>query len=133
MLRKPTSILELSGAFKINPSRGRARENEPETDDELGDAPEHLSAEVRACWDEIVKYSHKGTLSSNDRILVEHGARLLQRLRASNWQVDPKIYIRFEAFLARMGMTPVDRSKVSVLKKKKVDDGTDEFARKKAA
>lgn len=39
--RKPGNVLELKGAFKRNPARGKARENEPKPNGEIGDPPTH--------------------------------------------------------------------------------------------
>jgi hypothetical protein len=38
--RKPTNLLEMSGALKKNPKRGKAREGEPRPDASLGAPPE---------------------------------------------------------------------------------------------
>lgn len=126
--RAPTNVLALRGAFKKDPARGRARADEPEADGEIGDPPEHLSAEARACWVEIVGLAHAGTLSRGDRLIVEHGAQLLAQLRADDWRVHPTLLVRWEGFLGRLGLTPADRSKVSVRKGKPAADPLDEFA-----
>lgn len=60
--RKPSNILELNGAFKRNPARGKARENEPVPNGEIGDPPNHLPANVAECWREIVGFAHPGVL-----------------------------------------------------------------------
>ena len=125
--RKPTSILQLKGAFAHNPDRGRERENEPEPVGEIGEPPEHMGAEAAACWREIVSLSHKGTLCASDRLLLEHGAEILALLRQEKWVVPPAIMVRFEYMLGKFGMTPADRSRVSVAKTKPVADPIDEF------
>jgi hypothetical protein len=38
--RKPTKLLEITGALRKNPARGRAREGEPQPAGDLGDPPE---------------------------------------------------------------------------------------------
>jgi hypothetical protein len=113
--RKPSNILELNGAFKRNPSRGKARENEPKPEGEIGDPPDHLPADVAGCWREIVGISHPGVLCKADRLIVEHAARILALQRERNW-TDRALLTRFEAVLGKLGMSPADRSKVAVIK-----------------
>jgi hypothetical protein len=127
--RTPTNVLELRGSLKKHPDRARERENEPDATDEIGDPPDWFSPEQDACWREIVSLAHPGTLSQADRLIVEHGAHLLAELRAEQWKVHPTLLIRWEGFLAKLGMTPSDRSKVSsTLKGKPSADPLDEFA-----
>lgn len=63
--RKPTAILELNGAFKNHPARGRARANEPKPDPDLGLPPGRLTKNEKAAWCEI---------AVGDLIFNEHGA-----------------------------------------------------------
>lgn len=122
-------MLALRGSFKKNPDRGRARDDEPVPDGDIGEPPEWLSAERASCWREIVSLAHAGTLSRGDRLIVEHGAQLLSQLRADDWQVHPTLLIRWEGFLSKLGMTPADRSKVAVkVRPKDHADPLDEFA-----
>lgn len=116
--RKPTNVLELKGAFKKDPQRAATRENEPEPQGEIGDPPNHLSVDERKCWVEIVSMCHAGTLCAADRLVVEHGARILWALRSAEEYVDTKLMARLEAVLGKLGLTPADRSKVQVLKPK---------------
>lgn len=126
--RTPSNVLTLRGSDKKHPERARARSNEPKPDEEIGPAPGHLPSAARICWDEIVRLAHPGTLCSSDRLIVEHGSQLLSELRASDWKVHPTLLIRWEGFLAKLGMTPSDRSKVSVMKSKPDADPLDEFS-----
>lgn len=115
--RKPSNILELNGAFKRNPSRGRARENEPVPIGEIGDPPDHMPSNVAECWREIVGFAHPGVLCKADRLIVEHAARILSSLRADQWRGNPALLNRFEVVLGKLGMSPADRSRVSIFKK----------------
>lgn len=124
--RKPTNVLELAGAFKKNPDRGRDRENEPDTDGEIGDPPEWLNESEKTCWLELVGLCHEGVLCAADRPFMEYGARVWAQLRDSD-EIDPKLGIRFETVCARLGMTPADRSKVSGKKKDAGKDPYSEF------
>lgn len=127
--RTPSNVLDMRGSFKKHPDRARERAGEPEATDDIGDPPDWFSPEQDACWREIVALAHAGTLSQADRLIVEHGANLLAQLRASDWEVHPTLLIRWEGFLAKLGMTPSDRSKVSAALKPKANaDPLDEFA-----
>jgi phage terminase small subunit len=114
--RKPTSVLQLRGAFAKNPARLRGRENEPQPTDLIGEPPAHLPPAAAACWVEITSLAHAGTLCRADRILMEHVARILAMLRERNWDVDSALMIRLERGLACLGLTPSDRSRVTATK-----------------
>lgn len=75
--RKLSNILELTGAFKRNPSRGRARENERTSNGEIGDPPDHMPAKVSECWRRNCEISAAGVLCRADRLIVEHAATTL--------------------------------------------------------
>jgi hypothetical protein len=49
--RKPTRLLEISGAFKKDPQR--RRNHEPIPSGPLGDPPGFLPEPVKACWREL--------------------------------------------------------------------------------
>lgn len=124
MARTPTNVLELHGAFAHNPQRAREREGEPPTGAGIGEPPEGLTGDDLTHWHEIVRYAPKNVLCEYDRLHVEHMARLLTRLRRDKNYTDTKTHLRFEAGLARLGMTPADRSRVKVIK----EDGDNPFA-----
>jgi len=114
--RTPTNVLDLKGAFKHNPDRGRARADEPVPVGELVDPPAEMPQEVVARWREIVRLAHKGVLCEVDALIVEQTAYLLHLLRTEKWNVPAPIMGRYEACLGKLGMTPADRSKVSAMK-----------------
>ena len=125
--RKPSNVLALNGSFKKHPDRARERGREPQPAGDIGDPPDHLSEGARACWIELVAFCHEGVLCAADRLFLEYGARVLWQLRSSE-EIDPKLAIRFEVVCARLGMTPADRSKVSVQKSVGEKDPYGEFA-----
>lgn len=120
--RKPSNVLELKGAFSKNPKRGAARANEPDPVGDIGEAPAYLDENEKACWYEIVKMCHAGSLCAADALIVEHGARVLAALRANPIYEDVKLMVRLEATLGKLGLTPADRSKVQVVKAKEVEN-----------
>lgn len=68
--RKPTNIHKLSNAFKKNPKRGKARENEPAPPGGIGACPQWLRDWKKECaeiWDEYVADSAPGVLTSSDK------------------------------------------------------------------
>lgn len=126
--RTPTNVLALKGAFAHNPDRGRARAAEPEPVGEIGDPPDHLDELARDAWRELVKHAHAGVLCAADRPFMEYAAKVWAQIKASP-EVDPKLGIRFESIIGRLGMSPADRSKVSAIKPRDgKDDPLAEFA-----
>jgi len=119
--RKPSNVLALKGSFAKNPKRAVAREHEPEPVGDIGDVPDHLSEKEKSCWREILKLCHSGSLCSSDRLVIEHGARILAALRASEEYSDTKLMVRLEATLGRLGLSPGDRSRVHITKANPVE------------
>lgn len=107
--RKPTEVLELTGAFRRNPQR--KREVGAKSEKGLGTPPAHLSAAETACWREVVGNAPAGVLTSADRPLVEIVARLMARFR-EDWLKGSEFAILLQC-LVRLGWTPSDRSKVA--------------------
>jgi len=135
--RKPSALLELSGAYRKNPSRRRPPAPEPAGP--LGDPPERLQGEARMFWYEIVNALAAGVLTCADRWCVELAAMtmakavripdpavVLELARAAELSAEEtKTQIRQQAMtgahwtllrslLGAMGMTPADRSKLSI-------------------
>lgn len=115
--RTPTEILERRGAFKHDPQRGRARDGEPSDLQELGDPPAHITGNVLDAWCDIVNASHEGVLSDADSIALEMAAHLLAGFRAKPESFAVSKLTRLEGLLSKFGMTPADRSRVTVRSK----------------
>ncbi len=113
---KPTKILELSGAFKHDPARGRARANEPVPNGPLGRAPTYMSVECKKIWKEILATTVEGVLTEQDRISVELLVTLISKLRSGTLKT-PEMAV-LSGLLSKMGLTPADRSRVHVEPKK---------------
>lgn len=127
--RKPSNILKASGAFTKNPSRGRARADEPEVRGELGEPPERMTEAQREYWNELKGYMHLGVCAENDRPAFTTLVFMYEALWKSDCEVS--VMVAFLKALAYFGMTPADRSRVKVTNKPKVDDPWDEFGGKK--
>ena len=112
--RTPTNILDARGAFKTHPERKKDRANEPTDLPALGDAPQSFTEDQKRAWSDIVTGCPAGVLKSSDAISVEIAARMLAQLRMG--MLDSKLYGQLNGLLAKFGMNPSDRSKVSVPK-----------------
>ena len=108
--RKPTRILELNGAFKMHP--GRRRDREPQPAGPLGIPPGRMNADEVALWNEIEASCAPGVLKVSDRWSVEIAAKLMLRVTQGTAKGSHLTVLR--SLLAAMGMTPGDRSKLSV-------------------
>lgn len=107
--RKPTNVLELTGAFKKNPQRTRT---DAESAGELSAAPPHINGAVLNAWNEITRYAPRDVLTESDRLSIELAANLLAQFRDDPIEFTAAKLVRLEALLGKFGMTPADRSKV---------------------
>ena len=116
--RTPTAKLELTGAFKQNPSRGRARANEPKVNTPLGQPPAEFNDAEKATWFELKRIAPAKVLTGADRWLVEVCCKIMTRLRregiGGRYGVTVGEVAQLMQGLSRMGLTPADRSKISV-------------------
>lgn len=130
--RKPTATLELTGAFKKNPQRAAARKGEPKPSGPLGAPPDYLSETERACWNELSELSPAGVLTNADRPLVELGSRLWAKIRedgiGGKYGVTVGEIAQYKDCLIRMGLTPVDRSKINLAPNEEQKNEFEEFA-----
>jgi len=115
--RKPTAQLELVGAFDKNPQR--TRNSEPMCDEEVIQPPVELDEDALVAWNFLVECSVPGILTRLDSTYLA----LVAKAVAKAWQPDAKIDEMYKAgnMLGKLGMTPSDRSKVVVPRKKEVN------------
>lgn len=107
--RKPTAVLELKGAFKKDPARGKARVNEPKPDGSVGDPPTELGDAEKKLWRELAEV---GTwLTNGDRLILEIACRLMVLFRLN--QIDGGGISKLITALSKLGFSPTDRSKVN--------------------
>lgn len=109
--RKPTALLELSGAYKKNPQRRQSRASEPQPREALGPRVEKLNKLQAACWDRIVALAPPGVLKSSDEAIVELTARLWATVKGGD--ATAAEVTQFRACLQQLGMTPASRSLVA--------------------
>lgn len=114
--RKPTAILELNGAFDHNPARKRP--NEPKQSRPLGDPPGRLPESAVEYWHELVDMVPPGVLTRSDRWAVELAAVTMSRFAIGDEIAASELNL-LRSLLAALGLTPADRSKLSVPTEKK--------------
>lgn len=118
--RTPTQMKETSGAFKHDPQR--RPQNEPTPKAGIGPAPESLSEYERECWDELNQIIFPGLLGDSDRWAVERCVKLMAKSRLEPDNFTGQNENSLIKFLAAFGMTPADRSRVSVMDTKKTEN-----------
>ena len=106
--RTPTQVLKIRGSFEKHPERAKEREGEPTQWEPLGEPPQHLDEAHQARWREIAGWAP--WLGDTDRPLVESTCHLWMAIR--NGTAKSADYALLTANLSKLGMTPVDRSKV---------------------
>jgi hypothetical protein len=123
--RKPTALLEASGAFDHNPSRRRDREGEPIPEGPLGDPPAEWAdgaakgngryQTLIAIWHELIAQAPFGVLSCMDRMHVEATCYLMHKIRRASAGVGKATsgdYAQLNRNLSQMGLIPSERSRV---------------------
>ena len=113
--RKPTKILEQTGAFKKHPERKRT--GEPVASGSLSYMPpDHLDEREQAMWHEIVSIVPPGVLTNADALIVESLAVLWTRYRIDKSEMPPALISRIDIQMGRLGLSPADRAKLTVEK-----------------
>jgi len=111
--RKPTNVLRLSGAFDKDPQRGVARANEPQNLECVGEPPERLNDQQLKAWNEIIENSPYGVLTKGDRHTLELTSVLLTEFWVLGANMKGTHMSMLNTLLAKMGMNPSDRSRVT--------------------
>jgi phage terminase small subunit len=124
---KPTRLLELSGTLKDHPGRYANRNTEPKPDQPLGIAPTYMTKEQKKIWKELAGMVVPGVLTKSDRWAVEMAVTLISQLRDGT--INGQKMSILTGLLARLGLTPSDRSKVNVVppKQETKEDGWADF------
>jgi hypothetical protein len=112
--RKPTAVLELTGAFRKNPKR---RRTEPVPTGPLGEPPEHFTIEQAQVWHELAGACSPGVLTASDRLLVEIAAVMMLQFRKQGAHTKRGDLNLLISILSRMGMSPADRLRLGVAKR----------------
>jgi len=126
--RKPSKILERSGAFRHNPQRRRR--------DARGvgtlppEAPMHLelTRHEALAWKELVAVIPPGVVTDSERFVVEMAARIVGRVRKTG-EYSPALLGQLRLYLGSLGLTPSDRARLAVPEEDPGADGFEEFSR----
>jgi hypothetical protein len=124
--RKPTAILEASGAFDHDPQRRRAREGEPVPEGPLGEPPAEWLELAKAgnpkyvkyveIWHRLAAQAQFGVLSSMDRTFTKQTVDLEYRLDRGMAGHGPPLTAgeqsQLNKNLGQMGCIPSERSRV---------------------
>lgn len=123
----PKSVHILKGSDKVNPARMKARENEPENTHPLGEPQKELSKIEKKYWNQIKEDSIDGVLGRADRIAVSLAAKLMAIVYSPEGGTAAQTS-QLIKLLSQFGMTPADRSKLSIEPvKKHAPSGWDSF------
>ena len=119
--RKPAKVLELSGAFRKNPARKKAREGELRIETPLGPPPAEWvekAANSQRCkdlldaWHQFIAQDVLRVLNSSHRVLVESSWYLLYKIRQASKGLGKATsgdFAQLNANIGAMGQRP-DRS-----------------------
>jgi len=111
--RKPSNILEMTGAYKKNPQRKRP--NKPKAKRGISiDPPETFEPDQKQAWKDIIERCPDKVLMNSDELTVEMASVMLARFRQDGAQTPSHILTRLDIILDRMGMTPSGREKLTV-------------------
>ena len=104
--------MDTRGAFLQNPRL--KHDDAPTSTVPLGDPPAHLSHEEQDIWIEVSEQLLPGVGKESDRIAFEALVILIGRMRFGLLKATE--LVAMVSLCARFGMTPADRSKISVEK-----------------
>lgn len=111
-LPQPSKVLEMRGAHRKHPERKRKHEPVPRAG--IGPAPRHLTPGQAAIWDEIVGITPAGVLGDSDRVSLESLVKLVDDMRQDFSKFTGSKMSQMISLLARFGLTPADRTRISV-------------------
>lgn len=117
--RTPTNVLELRGAYKKDPQRKRKNEPKPAAGiGKFSDGP----VDLPEIWDEVVAQTVPGVMTVSDRIALEALCRLIADIRNNPAELSVGKITAMVSLLGRFGLTPADRSKVTIPEEKPEDE-----------
>jgi hypothetical protein len=105
--RKPTAVLEATGAYEKHPERRVERENEPEVNGPIGQPPEYFDANHRKVWFELIRKAPAGVLALSDALNLEIATRLTVKMRLAPARM-PKWMSMLGKVLKTLGWEAID-------------------------
>ena len=131
--RISTATQEAKGAFRKDPQRKSLRSDlgpdgkyKPLCTSPIGAAPKYFKGRRLAAWDEFIGEIPEGVLNGSHRKILELACDLVQKQRAG--KISGTERGQLIQILSRLGMTPVDQSKIVARQEKQ-----NEFAEFSAA
>jgi hypothetical protein len=119
---QPREVIALKGQDKKRP--GRYRNKVPKSDLPCGEPPPDMGIEAQDCWYEISAKAIKGVLTYADTVMLKIASNLLAEYNRDPDEFPIGKYTHLIGVLARFGMSPSDRTKLSIDKPK---DNRDDF------
>lgn len=113
----PTAIKEVRGSYKKHPER--RTDGEPTPTRGIGPPPEHFDEAHQALWNEVVSVMYAGVLGEADRLALETMVRLVYLMRTDFENMTAAQITRLTGLFGQFGMTPADRTKITIPKDKK--------------
>lgn len=128
--RKPTKILQFTGAYAKDPQRAKDRVNEPVPTGSIGEPMDWLTPEQVVVWRVIVEECPRGVLTNADRRALGYmcGAMAKQDANMRVGEYDVKLGAHIFSGLQQIGLTPSSRSKVQTIKTPEGPDAKPTFA-----
>jgi len=115
--RKPSKVLEITGAYAKNPQR--RNDAEPEGNGAFPELPpDHLDELEKTYWREIVDMVPAGVLTGSDTLAVEILTKLLTQFRTDYGRFTTSKLSRMSLEMGRLGLSPSDRTKLEIEKPK---------------
>lgn len=112
--QEPLGTAAIKGATDKNPARYRDRKRAPKPAAGIGSVPEFLTGEAAVVWLETVPQMVDGVLTVADRIAWCSLCELEAERREKPREFSGAKFAALVSLLARFGMTPSDRAKVSI-------------------
>ena len=107
-------MLTLAGSIKEHPGRYKDRTNLAACPSSIGNPPAHLSTARKNIWAEVIGQLPEGHLQSADRFLLEVVTYLMSRQRNRRTVITKGEVSLLINALSKLGLTPVDRSRVII-------------------
>src|ERR1019366_3990770 len=119
--KKSLALLKLSGGLKNHPGRYAGRTDLASCPDGIGNPPSHISIDRKNIWAELIAQLPEGHLQSADRFLLEVVTGLMAKQRNRRTLITKGEITLLLNALSKLGLTPVDRSRVIIPVKPKAN------------
>jgi hypothetical protein len=123
--RKPTQLLVVEGTLR--PGRHAERAHGPIVDAPLGGPPSDWKLAGKALGNR--ECNPAGVATKSDRLILEVVCRLVANMREEPEKFSSAMAVQLRCCLATLGMTPADRSRVSVVRTVPRDDEVEKYFR----